>query len=70
MSVGIVHDEVEVEDFDYNPKMKVYTYPCPCGDTFEISLEDLWDGEDMATCASCSLILKVIFDEDSLPPLE
>ena len=32
-----------------------YTYPCPCGDLFEIYLEDLDDGEDLAYCPSCSL---------------
>lgn len=31
------HDEVEIEDFEYDPEIEVYTYPCPCGDQFEIS---------------------------------
>lgn len=31
---------------------------------FEISLEDLKAGEDIATCPSCSLLLRVIFDEE------
>lgn len=29
---------------------------------FEISLNDLISGEDVATCPSCSLLLKVIYD--------
>ena len=37
-----------------------YTYPCPCGDMFEIYLEDLEDGEDIAYCPSCSLKIKVL----------
>ena len=39
-------------------------------DKFNISLEELYDGEDIATCPSCTLRIRVIFDEDSLPPLK
>jgi hypothetical protein len=28
------------------------------------------DGEDIATCPSCTLRIRVIFDEDKLPPLK
>lgn len=31
---------------------------------FEISLEALQAGEEEATCPSCSLLLKVIYDQD------
>jgi len=58
------HDEVEIEDFEYDEETEIYTYPCPCGDKFEISLQDLQSGEDVATCPSCSLLLKVIYDPD------
>jgi len=40
----------------------VYHYPCPCGDRFEITRRQLADCEDIATCPSCSLIIRVIFD--------
>lgn len=46
--------------------MKVWTYPCPCGDKFVISREDLVCGEEVARCPSCSLIIKVIYDESFL----
>ncbi|CAO3646711.1 unnamed protein product [Cunninghamella echinulata] len=49
-------------EFDENEQ--VYTYPCPCGDKFEIFLDDLKDGEDIARCPSCSLIIRVIYDPD------
>lgn len=64
-----IYEEVEIEDLDFNPKTQVYTYPCPCGDKFTISLEALWDGEDIATCPSCTLRIEVIYDEEDLPPL-
>lgn len=34
---GLVHDEVEIEDFEYDPETDSFLYPCPCGDEFSIS---------------------------------
>lgn len=34
---GIVHDEVEIEDFEYDPNNETFTYPCPCGDEFVVT---------------------------------
>ncbi|CAJ0895111.1 5495_t:CDS:2 [Entrophospora sp. SA101] len=56
------YDEVEIEDFEFEEETKTYHYPCPCGDRFEITLEDLMDGEDIARCPSCSLMVRVIYD--------
>lgn len=64
-----IYEEVEFEDLDYDIKTQIYTYPCPCGDKFSISLEELWDGEDVATCPSCTLRIEIIYDEEDLPPL-
>ena len=57
-----VYDEVEIEDMVYDEILTIFHYPCPCGDRFEIALGDLQDGEDIAVCPSCSLMIKVIFD--------
>ena len=35
--MSVFHDEVEIEDFEYDPETETYYYPCPCGDQFEIS---------------------------------
>ena len=32
------YDEVEIEDMSWNDKLQAYTYPCPCGDLFAITL--------------------------------
>jgi diphthamide biosynthesis protein 3 len=64
-----IYEEVEIEDMVYDPKELMYTYPCPCGDKFRISLEELWDGEDIAKCPSCTLRIMVIYEEEDLPPL-
>lgn len=57
------YDEIEIEDMTYHEDTSLYRFPCPCGDQFEISLGDLRDGEEVAVCPSCSLQIKVIFDE-------
>ncbi|EDV49543.1 DPH3 homolog [Drosophila erecta] len=62
--MSIYHDEVEIEDFEYDEEEEMYYYPCPCGDRFQISKEELIEGEEVATCPSCSLVIKVIYDPD------
>ena len=61
-----VYDEIEIEDMDYVEKHSErgphYTYPCPCGDKFFITVEDLENGEEIALCPGCSLRIKVIYD--------
>ena len=64
-----VYDEVEIGDLDFDEEELMYYYPCPCGDKFFIGLEDLWDGEDIAGCPSCTLMIRVLFEEADLPPL-
>ena len=64
-----IYEEVEIEDLDFDDEEMIYTYPCPCGDKFRITLEELWDGEDIANCPSCTLRIMIIFDESDLPPL-
>ncbi|KAB5589681.1 Diphthamide biosynthesis protein [Ceratobasidium theobromae] len=56
------YDEIEIEDMVWDEAKRVYHYPCPCGDRFEISREQLANYEDIATCPSCSLIIRVIYD--------
>lgn len=62
--MAVFHDEVEIEDFEYDEDEETYYYPCPCGDRFQITKEELQAGEEIATCPSCSLIIKVIYDKD------
>ncbi|RDD42332.1 DPH3-like protein [Trichoplax sp. H2] len=62
--MSIFHDEIEIEDFEYDEDSDTYFYPCPCGDQFQIATEELQDGEDIARCPSCSLIIRVIYDPE------
>jgi len=61
-----VYDEVEIEDMEWVEELQTFFYPCPCGDKFEITLEELCMGEDIAPCPSCSLLIRVIYDEEFL----
>ncbi|XP_059170547.1 diphthamide biosynthesis protein 3-like [Physella acuta] len=62
--MSVYHDEIEIEDMEYDSDTETYYYPCPCGDRFEITKEELQNGEDVAKCPSCSLLIKVIYDLD------
>lgn len=57
-----IYDEIEIEDMTFDAATQLYTFPCPCGDRFEICIDDLRDGEEIAVCPSCSLMIRVIFD--------
>ncbi|KAJ2752676.1 Diphthamide biosynthesis protein 3 [Coemansia pectinata] len=61
------YDEIEIEDMEYDEDSFTYFYPCPCGDRFEITLDELKDGDDVAKCPSCSLLIRIIYDPDDLP---
>ncbi|TKA74762.1 Diphthamide biosynthesis protein 3 [Friedmanniomyces simplex] len=63
-----IYDEIEIEDMTYDATLQIYHYPCPCGDRFEISLDDLREGEtDIGVCPSCSLQIRVIYEIEDLP---
>ena len=61
-----IYDEVEIDDLEFDEDDKNFYYPCPCGDKFRISLEQMQAGYVIATCPSCSLQIKVIYDSESL----
>jgi len=50
--------------------LQAYFYACPCGDKFYITLDDLKAGEEIATCPSCSLKIKVIYDHEDFVEYE
>ena len=32
------YDEIEIEDMSWNETLQAFTYPCPCGDLFQITM--------------------------------
>ena len=61
-----VYEEVEIEDMEWEAAEKRWSYPCPCGDRFVLTAEELMDGESIARCPSCSLVIKVIYDPEDV----
>ena len=61
-----MYDEIEIEDMEWNPNEKIFYYPCPCGDRFRITLDELEDGEEIANCPSCSLQILVVYEFSNL----
>lgn len=35
--MSIYHDEVEIEDMEFDEETETYYFPCPCGDKFSIT---------------------------------
>ena len=58
------YDEVDLGDLEYDAQEETYYYPCPCGDNFFITVDDLLDADESADCPSCSLVLRVKYDAD------
>lgn len=62
----------EMEEFHYEEVQLsemtledgVLRFPCPCGDLFELLLEDFISGSDVAQCPTCSLTIKVLFSKE------
>ncbi|KAH9030605.1 zf-CSL-domain-containing protein [Lactarius deliciosus] len=50
--MGAYYDEIEIEDMAWDDEKGVFHYP----------VSQLANCEDIATCPSCSLIIRVIYD--------
>lgn len=61
-----VYDTVEIEDMTFDSVTETYSYPCPCGDYFKLAVSDMMDGDDIARCPSCTLLIRVIYDPSEL----
>ena len=76
IDVDFIYDEIEIEDMDFETDVEteqlVFRYQCPCGDRFLITLQYLFQNRYtfeqrdscIAVCPSCSLKIKVVFDQD------
>ena len=62
-----MYDEIEIEDMDFEDG--IFTYLCPCGDKFQITVDQLKSGKTIAMCPSCPLIIEIIFEIDSIDEL-
>ena len=35
--LNMSYDDVEIEDMEWSEELSAFTYPCPCGDLFQIT---------------------------------
>ena len=66
IEVENIYDEIEIDDMDFEEDENTFYYPCPCGDKFRITLDQLKEGKVIATCPSCSLQIRIISDQEFL----
>ncbi|KAL8427444.1 hypothetical protein Efla_003891 [Eimeria flavescens] len=72
------YEEVSVQELEFDALEQQFVYPCPCGDLFELPLADLRaaaaaanpQGFAVASCPSCSLRIRVLFEVSQLKELE
>lgn len=63
----MIYDQVEIEDMSFDAASGMFHYPCPCGDRFQVSINDLWTEEtDIAACPNCGLEVTVLFEKVSI----
>uniref|UniRef100_A0A7S4EXU1 Diphthamide biosynthesis protein 3 n=1 Tax=Chrysotila carterae TaxID=13221 RepID=A0A7S4EXU1_CHRCT len=62
-AVVSVYEEVPFADLEFVEDDGMYYYECPCGDMFELSVEQVARGEEIARCPSCSLAIRVIYPQ-------
>jgi len=56
-----LYDEIEIEDMDWNEELQGYTYSCPCGDLFQITVVRChWPERDPKLAVLCA-----VFAEES-----
>lgn len=64
----VLYSEVDLEDMTFDIDSKIFFYPCPCGDQFQVSVDVLMDDsldEYIAVCPNCGLEVSVRFEEVS-----
>lgn len=64
--MSAVYDQIEIEDLTFDESTQMFSYPCPCGDKFQIYIDDMLYGDNIAVCPSCSLMIEVIFEKEDL----
>ncbi|QDZ19622.1 DPH-type MB domain-containing protein [Chloropicon primus] len=62
----MAYEEVNLNDMKYDLELEAFTYECPCGDLFQITMEELEAGEEIAYCPSCSLVVMVEYGQSEL----
>lgn len=65
-NAGVIYETISIKEMEYEEADSMFYYPCPCGDLFELSRNELITGLRVATCPSCSLQISVIVTAEEL----
>ncbi|KAF9923527.1 Diphthamide biosynthesis protein 4 [Linnemannia zychae] len=60
---GQVHDDIDLDDMEYDEESGSYTSPCRCSGEYIISEDELELGVDTVGCSTCSLIVRIHYEE-------
>ncbi|KAI9089616.1 hypothetical protein DFS34DRAFT_654520 [Phlyctochytrium arcticum] len=61
---GPVHDEIDLDDMDYDEGSGAFHYGCRCGDTYCVTEKELEEGVDFVSCGACSLRIRILYHVD------
>jgi DnaJ-class molecular chaperone len=56
------HVEVDLDDFDFNSELGVFSRVCRCGAAVQISEDQLEVGVELVECPACSLCIRVLYE--------
>ncbi|PVU89549.1 hypothetical protein BB559_005055 [Furculomyces boomerangus] len=59
---GIINENVDLEEMEFNQDTLDYTYGCRCSGNYIINEEDLERGVDIVGCDMCSLKIRVLYE--------
>ncbi|KAJ3148943.1 DnaJ sub C member 24 [Geranomyces michiganensis] len=62
-ALGPLHAEVDLDDMQHDPATELFSMPCRCGGSYVICEDDLGDGVDIVGCSTCSLRIRVLYEE-------
>lgn len=52
------YDEIEIEDMEWSESAQAFTYSCPCGDLFQITVVRMADSTSWCSCAGSSKLTR------------
>ncbi|OQS05906.1 hypothetical protein THRCLA_20501 [Thraustotheca clavata] len=56
-----ISDEIDLDDMTYIENEETYSYSCRCGDSYNITVDELEEGMDVVPCDGCSLNIRVVY---------
>ena len=54
---------VDLDSMDYDSTLQSYFTACRCGGSYTVSERDLEEGVDTICCSSCTLSIRVLYQE-------